>query len=115
MKELIGFCGLDCEMCEARIATLNNDDGLRRKVAAEWSALNGVEITPEMINCEGCRVDGRKTVFCDSLCRIRQCALKKKIETCAACAEMKSCEKLRQITGDSAEARENLSRYGTEV
>ena len=115
MKELIGFCGLDCEKCEARIATLNNDDGLRRKVAAEWSALNNVEITPGMINCEGCRVDGRKTVFCDSLCRIRQCALKKKIETCAACAEMKSCEKLRQITGDSAEARENLSRYGTEV
>ena len=42
MKELIGFCGLDCEMCEARIATLNSDDGRRRKVAAEWSALNGV-------------------------------------------------------------------------
>ncbi len=115
MKELIGFCGLDCEMCEARIATLNNDDGLRRKVAAEWSALNGVEITPEMINCEGCRVDGKKTPYCDFLCPIRQCALKKSIETCAGCAEMKSCEKLGQITENSAEARENLSRYGTEV
>ena len=104
MKELIGFCGLDCEMCEARIATLNNDDGLRRKVAAEWSALNGVEITPEMINCEGCRVDGKKTPYCDLLCPIRQCALKKSIETCAGCAEMKSCGKLGQITENSAEA-----------
>lgn len=109
MKELIGFCGLDCEKCEARIATLNDDDGLRRKVAAEWSELNGVEITPGMINCEGCRVDGKKTPYCDLLCPIRQCALKKSIETCAGCEEMKSCEKLRQIADGSAEARENLN------
>lgn len=109
MKELIGFCGLDCEKCEARIATLNNDDGLRRKVAAEWSELNGVEITPGMINCEGCRVDGKKTPYCDLLCPIRQCALKKSIETCAGCEEMKSCGKLGQITENSAEARENLN------
>ena len=109
MKELIGFCGLDCEKCEARIATMNNDDGLRRKVAAEWSALNNVEITPGMINCEGCRVDGKKTPYCDFLCPIRQCALKKKIGTCAGCEEMRSCEKLRQIADDSAEARENLN------
>ena len=26
MRELIGFCGLDCEKCQARIATKNNDD-----------------------------------------------------------------------------------------
>jgi len=108
MKQLIGYCGLDCEKCEARIATVNNDDRLRRKVAAEWSELNGVEITPEMINCDGCRVDGRKTPFCDSFCQIRQCALKKNVETCAGCTGMTGCEKLRQITDNSAEARENL-------
>ena len=44
-------CGLNCETCEARIATIGNDDALREKVARDWSALNGVEITPEMINC----------------------------------------------------------------
>lgn len=25
-NELIGCCGLDCEVCDARLATLNNDD-----------------------------------------------------------------------------------------
>ena len=75
MKNLIAFCGLDCESCEARKATVENDSELRKKVAAEWSKLNGVEITSEMINCDGCRLDGRKTPFCDSLCPIRQCAL----------------------------------------
>ena len=33
-------CGLDCENCAARIATVNNDDELREKTAKEWSVLN---------------------------------------------------------------------------
>ena len=33
MKKLIAYCGLDCEKCDARIATLNNDNALREKVA----------------------------------------------------------------------------------
>ena len=53
MKKYIACCGLDCESCEARRATVNDDDSLRQKVAKEWSELNGVEITPEMINCVG--------------------------------------------------------------
>ena len=81
VNEYIAYCGLDCETCEAHIATVYNDNDLRIKVAKEWSELNGVEITPEMINCAGCRIDGVKTPFCDSLCPIRQCALSKDIET----------------------------------
>ena len=83
MKEKnIAYCGLDCEACEARVATRNNDDELRQKVAKEWSELNGVTITPEMINCDGCRADGVKTPYCESLCPIRQCALGRGHETC---------------------------------
>ena len=32
MNEYIAYCGLDCETCEARLATVNNDDALRRRV-----------------------------------------------------------------------------------
>lgn len=63
MKQWIGYCGLDCEVCDARIATINHDEALRKKTAALWSALNGVEITAEMIHCTGCRVAGEKTPF----------------------------------------------------
>ena len=59
MKKYIAYCGLDCEGCEARRATVNDDDSLRQKVAKEWSELNGVEITPEMINCVEKRGDLR--------------------------------------------------------
>ncbi len=104
MKELIAICGLDCETCEARIATITNDDALRARVAKQWSELNGVEITPEMINCAGCRVDGVKTPFCASLCPIRQCALTRGCATCAACGEMETCETLSMITGNNADA-----------
>ena len=61
MERLIGCCGLDCEKCDARIATLTNDNTLREKTAALWTKLNGVTITPEMIHCTGCRVEGAKT------------------------------------------------------
>ena len=29
MNEYIAYCGLNCEACEARLATVNNDDALR--------------------------------------------------------------------------------------
>ncbi len=108
MKKLIAYCGLDCEKCDARTATLNNDNALREKVARLWSELNGVEITPEMINCEGCRADGVKTPFCDSLCPIRQCALGKAVETCGDCPTMNGCKTVGTVISDNAEALKNL-------
>ena len=108
MKAYIAYCGLDCETCEARIATVNHDDVMRRKVAREWSELNGVEITPEMINCAGCRIDGVKTPYCDSLCPIRQCAIAKGVETCGSCGEMETCEKLGAIISNNPDTMKRL-------
>ena len=34
MNPLIACCGLDCEACGARIATITNDNALREKTAA---------------------------------------------------------------------------------
>jgi len=39
MKNFIAYCGLNCETCEARLATINNDDALREKVAKEWGEM----------------------------------------------------------------------------
>lgn len=110
MNELIAYCGLDCARCEARTATVNDDPALRRDVAAKWSELNGVAITPEMINCMGCRAAGPKTVYCDSLCPIRKCAAKRGVSTCAACQSAGNCEKLGALLSHSEEAAENIRR-----
>ena len=108
MNQYIAYCGLNCEACEARLATIHHDDVLREKVAKLWSELNGVEITPEMIHCEGCRINGVKTLYCDTLCPIRQCALGKEAETRSGCAEVQTCEKATMILGNNQEARRNL-------
>lgn len=110
MHQLIGCCGLDCEKCDARIATITHDNALREKTAALWTKLNGVPITPEMINCTGCRVEGAKTPFCDSLCPIRNCAREKGVSTCADCTQMESCRTLRRIAVNNLSASENLKR-----
>ena len=114
MNEYIAYCGLDCETCEARQATVNNDDELRIRVAKLWSELNGVEITPEMINCTGCRIPGVKSPYCDSLCPIRQCAMEKQVETCGSCPDMKSCEKVGAIIANNPEALGRLEKAGTQ-
>lgn len=111
MNQYIAYCGLNCETCEARLATVRQDEALRKQVAESWSKLNGVEITPDMIRCEGCRVEGAKTPYCEVLCPIRQCALNKKMETCGSCSAMNECEKLGAITRNNAGALSSLKGY----
>ena len=108
MNRFIAYCGLNCETCDAYTATKNNDNELRAKTAKLWSELNNAEITPEMINCEGCKTDGIKTYYCDTLCPIRPCAVGRGYETCAECGEMETCEKVRVETENSEEALRNL-------
>ena len=113
-KFMIAFCGLDCEKCDAYIATKNNDQALREKTAKLWTKLNNVPISPEHINCDGCRADGKKTVFCESLCEVRQCALKKGVSTCSDCSEMDCCPIVGAIFANNSEARKNLTEKRNE-
>ena len=111
MHTFIAYCGLNCETCEARLATVRNDDALRRRVAALWSELNQAEITPEMIHCVGCRIEGPKTPYCESLCPIRKCAMAKGLETCGGCGAWRTCEKLSPITGNNQDALRRLESW----
>lgn len=108
MKDMIGYCGLDCEKCDAYLATVNNDQALREKTAKQWAALNNAPILPEHINCEGCRVDGVKTVYCDHLCEIRQCALKKAAANCGVCPDFEKCRLVGTILSNNPDALKNL-------
>ena len=107
-KDLIGHCGLDCELCDARIATINDDNELRAKTAKLWCEWNNTdEIKPEHINCLGCRAEGVKTYFCACLCEVRKCCIAKGFETCAQCCEKAVCEKLAPFLSNET-ARNNI-------
>ena len=108
MKNHIAYCGLDCETCDAYLATIHDDRKLREKTAKLWSELNGIAILPEQINCEGCRCDGVKTVYCDSLCPIRQCASKKEVTTCGDCPDFEKCQTVGTVISNNPTALNNL-------
>ena len=108
MKQMIAYCGLDCEKCDAYIATINDDQKLREKTAKLWAKLNNAPILPEHINCQGCRVDGIKTVFCDSICSIRSCAKEKGVNTCGDCSNLENCPTVRAIHENNPSALKNL-------
>lgn len=114
-NQLIGCCGLDCEKCDARIATIKDDKALCEKTATLWTKLNGVTIISEMINCTGCRVEGVKTPFCDKLCPIHNCVRENGLDTCADCPQMDGCPTLGRITANSPVVLENLNKLRVET
>ncbi len=56
MQHNFGYCGLDCNICEGFIATRDNNDEIRKKLAKEWSN-DEYKLKPEDINCLGCHSD----------------------------------------------------------
>ena len=107
MRDMIAYCGLNCETCDAYLATINNDQALREKTAKLWAELNNAPILPEHINCQGCRVDGVKTVYCENLCKIRQCALKRGVTTCGDCPEIDACQTVGMVIATNPAVLEN--------
>ena len=104
----ISYCGLDCNKCEAFLATISNDKKLREEVALKWSKLNNVTILPSDINCMGCTGDGVKTRFCDSLCEIRKCAIGNNYVNCGKCSDLDTCPKIKMIISNNKDALNRL-------
>ena len=107
MEEMIAYCGLVCHECEAFLATKNDDDKKRIKVAKQWSKQHNTIFERQDINCDGCKSQtGRLFKFSRS-CRVRQCAKEKDIETCGYCPEY-PCEKLNPIFKAAPGVKERL-------
>jgi hypothetical protein len=106
---MIACCGIECTNCDAFKATLTNDDALRVKLAAEWSTAFHADITPEQINCTGCKGTGVHFVHCESMCEIRRCAGQRGFDTCAACPDY-VCATLKPVLDMVGQARETLER-----
>jgi hypothetical protein len=108
MEKLVSCCGLNCLTCEARVATVKNDDSLRKITAEKWKVMyNAPELLPEAINCTGCREEGVKFSHCFE-CGIRNCVRSKGFDTCGDCSELETCELLAPIHKYVPEALINL-------
>ena len=79
---MVAYCCLECDKCDVYIATQNNDDELRAKVAKEW------KMKAEELYCDGCKSD--RTPF---NCEAKKCAVGRNLPTCAHCDDFPSCDK----------------------
>jgi hypothetical protein len=108
MEKLISCCGLNCATCDARIATMANDDELRKTTAEKWRIqFNAPDMSPAMINCTGCRAEGVKFSHCE-VCEIRNCVKTKGFDTCGDCVDMETCSLVSGIHKYVPEAVQNL-------
>jgi hypothetical protein len=106
-KRIVGACGIVCSDCPAYIATRTDDDALRARTAAEWSAMYHADIKPAGINCDGCPSAGPR-LFAHCLeCGIRACAHGRKLVTCAECPDY-ACGKLQEFFAMVPQARQTL-------
>jgi len=79
---MVAYCCLDCDKCDVYIATKNNDDELRAKVAKQW------KMDAEKLYCDGCKSDN--ALFnCDA----KKCAIARGLPTCAHCDDFPTCDK----------------------
>jgi hypothetical protein len=106
---VIAYCGLDCEKCDAFVATAKNDDALRAATAEKWAKAFNAPLTAPDINCTGCRSAGVKFGYCERMCEIRKCASGKGFATCADCPDF-SCKTLEGVLTQAPQAREALEK-----
>ena len=105
-------CGLDCDVCDAYLATKDNDDALRAATAAKWSVMYNHPMKPEDIHCTGCRVQGAKIGYC-LVCAVRKCCMERGHKHCGKCDQY-PCETLEGFLGmmPKEAASANRARLG---
>lgn len=107
MDAMIAYCGLNCAQCPALLATQQDDDNERKKVAEQWSKQYSSEIKPEDINCLGCLSEKRPVFHYCTICEIRKCGRERGVINCAHCDDY-ACEKLNNFFSMAPEAKNSL-------
>ena len=107
MEKMIAYCGLVCTGCPAYIATQNNDQEALQKVAEQWSKEFNATLTAKDVLCDGCLATTDRHVDHWSECKIKACAVEKKVRNCAHCRDY-ACEELKGFFGFAPEAKTTL-------
>jgi predicted nucleic acid binding AN1-type Zn finger protein len=104
MKRMVAYCGLVCTDCDGYIATQKGDRAALEELARKAKADYGVDTTADGCMCDGCTpVQGRKIDYC-STCEIRACAVARRVENCAHCADY-ACGNLTAFFGMAKNAK----------
>lgn len=109
MDKMIAYCGIVCTECPAFVATQQNDDAKRKKVAETWSKQYKMAVKLEDINCDGCKLEGKRLIGYCNICEIRKCGKQKQVVNCAYCDDY-ACEKLTKFLNMAPQAKASLEK-----
>lgn len=82
-KASLCYCGHDCSRCATYLATVNNDDGLRRRSQEFYREFLKRDIPLRDISCRGGRSDG--AFFLCKGCPFKKCCNEKGLSSCGEC------------------------------
>ncbi len=88
-EEILTLCGYRCDLCQFYTKNIKSEKD-KERVSRDFNRLFGYGITPENVECVGCKNEGKHVA---ASCSVRSCALKKGVENCAHCSEF-ICDKL---------------------
>ena len=104
-EQMLSYCGIDCSVCPAYIATQAMDIEKLTTLAGQW--FDGA-VDYAIVLCDGCKGQNRIMKWC-SECPTRACAVEHHVENCAYCGDY-GCQKLLKVFEMSDEPRKNLER-----
>jgi hypothetical protein len=112
VHERVAFCGLSCDSCPVRWATMEEDRAkqgrMRTVIAQKAREQYGMELQPEDVtDCDGCRTENGRLFSGCQQCAIRECAKHKNLGSCAMCGDY-ACEKLQKFFSTDPEAKMRL-------
>jgi hypothetical protein len=95
----IAYCGGSCDGCEILLATREKDADKKHKmrinIAKQIKEHYGQDCKVEDVtDCDGCK--SKRILKGSKKCIVRNCAMKKGVETCAHCSEY-ACKKLEKF------------------
>ena len=91
MKQVLSYCGYRCDRCPAYRDNLKSPED-RRRVSEAWAKYYDYRVEPGQVECDGCLEASEAP---NPNCRVRPCAIEKRLPNCAHCSEF-ICETLRK-------------------
>ena len=107
MNQLICCCGHDCSRCLTYLATINNDENLRKQSQSFYKTEFAIDIPLKDIHCLGGRSED---VFClCKECPFIKCCKEHEIEMCSECCDY-PCEKIKDYQEKYVNKRNQITQ-----
>ena len=119
MHSILAYCGLVCRTCPIYLATRMEDKNEQARMRTEIARLlnehYGMKYAPEeIIDCDGCPIEGGRLFSGCQNCSIRKCAREKHLKNCANCGEY-ACDKLEAFFASEPSARTRLEEIRNNI